>query len=172
MDKFLILGAVMNVLAATGHRPQQLQNEWDGTGPLSLWIQGEMRKIVESEKPSAMISGMALGVDQIWAELAIIMNVPLIAAIPCTRQAAIWPESRRNKYNILLSKASEVFNVSGEDNYSRRFMLERNEWMVDHCDKLVAVWNGNQHGGTFHCITYAQHCDLPIVLISPQNFKG
>ena len=165
----MILEVTMLIYAATGHRPGKLRNEWNGAGPMSLWIQEEMRKIVLEEMPDVLISGMALGVDQIWAELAVIMNIPFIAAIPFKGQDSRWPEERRNKYRILLSKAQEVVNVSGQDFYKPIFMHQRNAWMVMKGDGLVAVWDGST-GGTGHCVEYARHHDKRIFYIDPRVY--
>lgn len=159
----------MKILAATGHRPHKLRREWDGTGPLSLWIQGEMRKILEREKPDAVITGMALGADQIWAELAVIMNIRLIAAIPFFGQEARWHPDSQNKYRILLAKAQEIVNVSDKDHYKASYMQDRNEWMVDQSSGLVAVWDESP-GGTFNCVMYAQNMGRPIFHIDPRHF--
>jgi len=159
----------MKVYAATGHRPLKLRKEWNGTGPMSLWIQDEMRKILLRDKPDIVISGMALGADQLWAELAVIMNIPFIAAIPFTGQESLWAPNARNKYRILLAKAREVVNVSEKDYYKASFMQDRNEWMVDQSDGLVAVWDRSE-GGTFNCVMYAQSMGRPIFHIDPRHF--
>jgi uncharacterized phage-like protein YoqJ len=159
----------MHVLACTGHRPQKLNMEWNGAGPMSLWVQEKMRKILEEQKPHQVISGMALGADQIWAELAVIMNIPFIAAIPFKGQESKWSEKLQNKYRILLGKAKRVVNVSGEDYYKPSFMQDRNEWMVDRSKGIVAVWDGST-GGTFNCVMYAQAEDVQVFRINPLGF--
>ncbi len=45
-------------------------------------------------------------------------------------------------------------------------MQKRNEWMVDNCDMLVAVWDGTD-GGTYNCIDYAKRMKKPRILIDP-----
>ena len=35
-------------------------------------------------------------------------------------------------------------------------MLVRNDYMVDHSDLVLAIWNGEQSGGTWHTIQYAK----------------
>jgi uncharacterized phage-like protein YoqJ len=47
-------------------------------------------------------------------------------------------------------------------------MQDRNKWMVDHCDALVAIWNGTS-GGTANCVKYALSVNKPIVMINPKN---
>ena len=45
-------------------------------------------------------------------------------------------------------------------------MQTRNEWMVNHCDKLIAVWNGSD-GGTGNCVNYAKSINKEIIYINP-----
>ena len=37
----------------------------------------------------------------------------------------------------------------------------RNEWMVDHADRVVALWSGAP-GGTARCVAYARQTGTPI----------
>ena len=37
--------------------------------------------------------------------------------------------------------------------YTSAAMQVRNEWMADHCDVLLALWNGTP-GGTANCLRY------------------
>jgi uncharacterized phage-like protein YoqJ len=50
-------------------------------------------------------------------------------------------------------------------------MQVRNEWMVDHCNDLLAVWDGSD-GGTGNCVRYAQRILEPSKLhrVNPNDF--
>jgi len=54
--------------------------------------------------------------------------------------------------------------------YNSTCMQDRNEWMVDHCHALVAVWNGTG-GGTANCVGYAKRVGKPIVMIDVNKLK-
>jgi uncharacterized phage-like protein YoqJ len=45
-------------------------------------------------------------------------------------------------------------------------MQKRNEWMVDHADAVIAVWDGSP-SGTANCIGYARKKRRPILVIDP-----
>ena len=47
-------------------------------------------------------------------------------------------------------------------------MQERNEWMVNNCDVLIAVWDGTS-GGTANCVKYAESLQLDIRRINPKE---
>ena len=45
-------------------------------------------------------------------------------------------------------------------------MQARNQWMVDHCQLLIAVFDGSP-GGTKNCVDYALRVRREIRLIDP-----
>lgn len=113
-----------------------------------------MEEVLDWYNPTFMISGMALGIDTLWAKLAIERDTPLIAAIPFNGQESVWPKESRDLYHELLKQAYEIVVIGG-DGYSKEKMQKRNEWMVDNCDVLVAVTDDSP-GGTANCIKYAK----------------
>jgi len=53
------------------------------------------------------------------------------------------------------------------DKYSIDKMQKRNEWMVDNCDLLIAVWNEDKSGGTYNCIQYAKSVNKEVIYVNP-----
>lgn len=157
------------IIAVTGHRPNKLGDEYDYKGPYSKFIYDKMWDYLIRARPSKVISGMALGVDQIWANVAINLYIPLVAAIPFKGQESNWPKSSRTIYRSLLRNASETVCVS-PGNYSAYKMQVRNEWMVNNCDLLFAVWNGSP-GGTSNCINSAYLAGKKTLIINPEDWK-
>ena len=111
---------------------------------------------------------MALGVDQWAAHIAHKLGIPFIAAIPFEGQEKAWPEKSQKVYRLLRKLADEEVIVSPGD-YSAAKMQVRNEWMVDHCDTLIAVWNGTS-GGTGNCVKYAKSQHKSMYQIDPSKF--
>jgi len=146
------------IVAGTGHRPEKL----GGYGPKATarTYTAALRSL-EHLKPERVISGMALGWDQALAQAAIDTGIPFIAAVPFIGQERMWPTASRDRYRTLLDKAAEIVVVS-EGGYSSTAMQARNIWMVDHCDRVLALWNGDTVGGTANCIRYARHRSIPI----------
>jgi uncharacterized phage-like protein YoqJ len=87
--------------------------------------------------------------------------VPLVAAVPFEGQERKWPEESRNLFRRVLNAAAEVVCVS-EGGFSARAMQARNEWVVDRCDALAALWNGSG-GGTANCVFYAVKVGRPVL---------
>lgn len=138
------------ILAATGHRPDKL-------GGYGADIEARLRMLavcaLNKLRPTQVISGMALGWDQAIAQAAITLEIPFIAAVPFAGMEKKWPQSSQEKFCAILACATEVVVVT-PGGYAPWKLQKRNEWMVDHCDKLVALWDGS-HGGTFNCLQYA-----------------
>lgn len=138
-------------LAFTGHRPPKLGGyESAAINRVKTFAYDYLKKA----SPKKVISGMALGWDTAVARAAIKLKIPLIAAVPFAGQESKWRLRDQEMYRYLLQYASIVHVVS-PDGYSPEKMQIRNQWMVDNCDVLVALWNGSD-GGTANCIEYAQ----------------
>lgn len=158
-------------IAITGHRPSRLGNEYDYKGPYSVYIDFELRKIIEQLKPTHMISGMALGVDTIFAHLALEMNIPLIAAIPFEGQENKWfSENKKEYFDIINNPLTEKKYIS-EPGYAAWKMHKRDQWMVDKCDHLIVVWDGQPGGGTWSTLQYVTKVHLPHTLIDPNGWR-
>jgi uncharacterized phage-like protein YoqJ len=145
------------ILAATGHRPNKL-------GGYGVAVELQLFKLAKlhlaGAKPRGVISGMALGWDTSWAEAALGLGLPLCAAVPFEGQEKRWPSHSQEKYAYLCMMATKVVYVC-EPGYAAWKMQKRNEWMVDHCDELVALWDGSD-GGTANCVRYAERVGKPV----------
>lgn len=137
-------------LSVTGHRPDKLGGYFDRTDQLLVKV---AIVCIEELKPDEIITGMAQGWDLAVAEASAILRVPFIAAVPCDAQEKLWPLKSRQRYQKLLNEAAEVVNVSPGP-YAGWKMMKRNKWMMDRGDDLLALWNGDQSGGTFNTVSY------------------
>lgn len=161
-------------IAITGHRPHKLGNDYDLTSPLISWIENEIIEILERYKKSdeelILITGMALGIDTLFAKIAIKNKIKFIAAIPCKEQYIPWPKkSQETWYSIINNPLCIVYYISKES-YTPECMNIRNKWMVDNCDLLIGVWDGSS-GGTKNCIDYAVSQNKIPVIINPKNHE-
>lgn len=156
-------------IAITGHRPDKLGNDYDLVSPLVDRIRKNIVKILLEKKSLGydlkLITGMALGIDTLFAKIAIAGNIPFIAAVPFKGQERLWPQKSQIRYLRMLELAEKVIYVS-PGGYEANKMQIRNEWMVKECDLLIAVWNGTP-GGTANCVRFAQQVDKPILYINP-----
>lgn len=121
------------------------------------------------------ISGMALGADTLFAEAVLGLKtgglpIRLITAIPFIGQESKWTRPAQEKFRGILSAADQIEIVS-PGGYSPAKMQTRNEWMVEHSLVTLAVWDGQQHGGTWNCIQYARQRKRWVVQLNPQTLQ-
>ena len=157
-------------VAVTGHRPNKLGG-YELT-PLRLKISQKIYSILEKLKVDVAYTGMALGIDQDFARVCKMLNIPYIACVPCDDQDRMWPLGSKDLYSHLLSSASEIIVVT-PGRYKPWVMQKRNEYMVnqlnDKDDFLLAVWDGSS-GGTANCVKYAEKLKKTIVRIDPKDY--
>jgi len=147
-------------IAVTGPRPDKLGG-YDALDNFRA-IRRNMLAFLENEKSGdpelSLISGGALGIDQFWIQVGLHLNLPITVALPFEGYDSKWPAASRQKYRDLLDKCSCVRYVC-EPGYSAAKLQKRNEWMVQHCDKLAAYCFPGLPGGTKNCIDYAKEQD-------------
>lgn len=170
------------ILAITGHRPNKLGNDWGMSGKWAMAIKTEIQAVITLQGVSTGITGMALGIDQLFARACRELNIPFIAAIPFKGQEHMWPIESQNLYFVLLQKALyiQVCDINKsvtwleyqgliQTTFTSAKMQKRNEWMVDNSDKTLAVWDGTS-GGTANCVEYARRKGkLLLPTINPKN---
>lgn len=154
------------VLSFTGHRPQKLGGYHSGiyNRLVDLAV-----AVLRKYRPEKVITGMALGWDQAVAEAAVYLGIPFIAAVPFKGQENAWPEQSQKKYRDLLAKAKRVVIISAGE-YSALKMQARNEYMVNHSDVVIALWDGSS-GGTGNCVSYARRMGKQLVNVWPSWMK-
>lgn len=144
----------------TGHRPEKLtRSEYS----IRADLEREIRCAIASGY-TTYISGMARGVD-IWAAEIVLQlrdegcPIRLICAIPHpgfdSRCSADW----QRRYNNICNRADLVRIIS--KTYYTGVYQRRNEWMIDHAARVIAVYNG-QPSGTKNTIDYAGRVGVPV----------
>lgn len=155
------------IIGVTGHRPNKL---WGYNLNETHYqnVAKALENLTNQLDARGIITGMALGFDQLCAQVAIRnKNVRSIAAIPCEGQERTWPQQSQNLYHDLLSKMDDKALVSS-GSYAPEKMHRRNQWIVDHADVMVALWDGTP-GGTGHCVHSAEIANKPIFRLDPND---
>ena len=144
-------------ICGTGHRPNSL----GGYAPAIFErLVALASSHLAADRPTKVISGMALGWDQALARAAIELDIPTHAYVPCRGQESRWPLASREVYQEILMCCTVRYVTEGS--YSQFCMETRNRAMVDDSDSVLALWNGGR-GGTGNCVAYARKVDKPIV---------
>ena len=142
----IVRGIVMKVMV-TGHRPQRLKGQ---EKEISLWLTDMIKKL----NADICISGMAQGVDQIFAIQAIEENRLLFCYFPYPRH------NYHPQEEYIMEHAAQIKFICSV--YSQDCYKIRDYAMVDDCDIVLAVWDGIPHGGTYETIKYAKEQGKPI----------
>lgn len=149
-------------IAGTGHRPNKLGGYSDRIFERLVNLS---ERALRYFKADYVISGMALGFDQALAQAAINLGIPFEAAIPFKGQEGLWPEQSQIRYRELLEHANKIsylFSKPRDKQGIVHCMFRRDEYMVDQCDMVVSLWNGDLTGGTAHTIRYANSVGKPV----------
>lgn len=139
------------IVAVTGHRPNKLGGY---CGPANDKLRHVAKEMLRSHDPSLILTGMALGWDQAVAEACHELKVPFVACVPFEGQESAWPQGSQQRYHQLLAAAKQIVVVSPGGYFAAKMQI-RNEYRVDNCQYLVALWDGTS-GGTGNCVKYAE----------------
>lgn len=146
----------------TGHRPEKLtQTEKQVCEGLEIEIR---QAIVDGF--NVFITGMARGVD-IWAAEIVLglrkagQPIKLICASPFDGFEKSWSADWQKRYRDIMKNADLVRFIC--PHYNRACFQIRNEWMVDHSARVIAVFNG-ESGGTKNTMEYAKKYGVKIIL--------
>lgn len=170
---------VWPVACITGHR--RLPRATD-----TVWLEAELERIAaklhDEHQTRAAYSGMALGVDQLWADIVLASNMALWAAVPYPGQARDpvapkrqqWTEEQVANWERLIELADDKHNVHEKDpttTQQRVDMLHaRNAFMVQNSAVVVAVWiPGARRTGTANALRAAASAGRPIIHVDPER---
>lgn len=164
----------LKICALTGHRPKGFpwnyrdkdckeQKEYLNT------LEDTIIELIEKDGFNYFISGGAIGADQDFAEIVIMLkkrypHIQLEIAVPCPNQDIKWNSSDKERYKQILNNADFV-NILATS-YSPICMQKRNEYMVDKSDFVIVIWNGEPTGGTYNTLNYLQRVNKPYIIIN------
>lgn len=145
----------------TGHRPEKIGASEQTVVNL---LEKEIRTAI-ADGFNVFISGMAQGTD-IWAAEIVIRirkteGVPLklIAASPFDGFEQRWSIYWQKRYAAVMAEADLIRFIS--PHYHRGCFQVRNEWMVNHSARVIAVFNGEK-SGTKNTVDYANRHGISV----------
>ena len=163
---------MVKIIGATGHRPEGLGSYSKDTGNKIIKLVINHLQNIEVDE---VISGAAIGYDTYFTLAALSLKIPITLAIPFYNQPNKWNSFDKEIYSNIIKRAKAVIYVDelvgtkynipslkvGE--YYNVKMQLRNQYIVDNCTTLLALWNGETKGGTYNCIKYAQSQNKEII---------
>ena len=150
------------VCCVTGHRPGGFPFPREQKNEAYLRYLEKLEEAIRTligQNFRSFISGMAEGADLDFASCVITLRdqgfpISLEAALPYPIPPRKYNSSRpQSEREALLGLCDTVTAVSPY--YFRGCMQKRNRYMVDRADMVLAVWNGEERGGTWNTIDYA-----------------
>lgn len=162
----------------TGHRPERLSFKYDERHPdclrLRELLRREIVRLVTEEQVTHFISGMALGIEQICAELVLELKgiypqMELECAIPYEEQAAKWTIPQRDRYFDIIVRSDTATQIQGA--YTRDCMKNRNHYMVEKSGHVLAVWDGSACSGAGRTARYARKLGRELTIIHPETLE-
>ena len=157
----------------TGHRdlPQREINH------VKVALRREIEKAVV-DGFTCFISGFAEGVDQFFVEIVLELQrlnpmIELVAVIPYKNRLNKLIEKKRT-YEMLEACADVVVI---REKYQPSVYSRRNRYMVEHSDRVIAVYDGREKGGTAVTIRFAHLLkkelrEIPVgEIIVPEHLK-
>lgn len=159
----------------SGHRPEKLPVNGDSGSLVIRYLKSILYKeILDSISAGydRFITGLARGVD-LWAgEILMELkaqgeNISIIAVKPYKTHGDNFTGKEKYSLGRLISNADEVICLA--DEYRKGCLHRRNEYMVDHSGKLIAVVS-DYRSGTGATIRYAEKQGIKIRTIDAKTF--
>lgn len=173
-------------IVVTGHRPKKLNNCYNINDKIYIDIARQMRRFILSKMKELknnekiiMVSGMALGIDTIWALVALKLKkqypniVELECFVPCKDHSSNWfSETDKRRHADILKEADKV-NIADYE-YKKdgpKVMQIRNIAMINSLEEnsedcVLAVWDGT-NGGTGNCVKSAEKKNIDVFKLHP-----
>jgi hypothetical protein len=148
-------------IGITGHQERE--------GIQWTWVEEVLRCEIKSIGPvEEAFTSLAIGSDQLFAKIALSLNIPVTAIIPLFDYELFFEEGKREEYKHLFAKTRKL-QLAPADNPTASF-LEAGKYIVDHSDLIFAVWDGEKAdgvGGTGDIVEFALCRMKSIVHIDP-----
>lgn len=152
----------------TGHRVEKLPWKDNENDPACRALKKRIADVLAALYGAGyrhFICGMATGADLYFGEAVVALreeksDVTLEAAIPFDGQSDRWPSQLRARYFRLAEECDEKTIL--HPIYTPDCMMDRNRYMVDHANLLIAVYNGGP-GGTRNTMLYAMRQNIEII---------
>ncbi len=164
----------MDVCGFTGYRFLKLPYKREETHPDCIALKETLRNEIGDMLTHGVrhfICGGALGVDTFAAEivlsfLPVYPDLCLEIAVPYLGQEQRWRVEDQLRYRQILESSQRITYVQIAK--SSRAMYRRNQYIVDHSDRIIAVYDGKS-GGTRNTIVYAKKKQKPLLVFSPSG---
>mgnify|MGYP000730496978 CR=1 FL=1 len=151
----------MTVIGITGHRVLPPHTE--------RLVAAALREAVGRYDDLVGVSALAEGADSLFAQAVLDAGGSLVAIVPARSYRAALPDAHRPVFDALLARAVRVIALDHDDPTDDAYM-DGGLRVLDECDVLVAVWDGQPArglGGTAQVVDAAAERHVPVMVIWP-----
>lgn len=139
----------------------------------AVLLKRQLEKIFSESGEVVGVCALAEGGDHLFARAVLEWNGELEVVVPSQKYETTFDEKSRLEYGILLGKATRTttleFNSPSEEAY-----MAAGKYIVEHCDILVAAWDGKCArglGGTGDVVKYAEHIGVRVIVVWPEGVE-
>ncbi|MFD4949027.1 hypothetical protein ACFWNT_42680 [Streptomyces sp. NPDC058409] len=116
---------------------------------------------------------LAEGADQLFAHELLAAGGNLHVVIPSEGYEGTFSDSDRNTYLALLTKAADVTRLRFESPSEEAYDAA-GQWVAEHCETLIAVWDGQPArglGGTADAVAHARKLGRTVHVVWPSGVR-
>lgn len=133
------------------------------------WVRKSLRDTLVTYSATEALSSLAQGTDQLFAEVALELDIPVRAIVPLGGYESFFEDQE------ILANYRRLLGRSRRTDLDLHFPPERaffeaGKFIVDECQILLAVWDGKPAeglGGTADIVSYARGRGRSVVWLDP-----
>lgn len=127
-------------------------------------VAAELNRLYLKYQPEKILSGGAIGFDQVGMTVALDLQIPYDLYAPFDGQERRWHIKDQEHYRYFCDRAAQVVIVSnGGFDYWK--LHARNQRLVEDSNLMIAFFDGIEKGGTYHALKYAEKLKRKIINI-------
>lgn len=135
------------LVLVAGHRPGELGGYDDN--PVADGVRTRLQETLagmrEVDGPFAVVSGLRLGAEQLGAEAALALELPLLAVLPYPDADKPWPAHARAHFAELVDAAELAVTLEARAPATKQLagaaLARRDAWLARQVDAAVVVWD-------------------------------
>jgi uncharacterized phage-like protein YoqJ len=101
--------------------------------------------MVEVDGELTVVSGLRLGAEQLGAEAAVALGLPLVAVLPYPDADKPWPADSRARFAELVGAAVAVITLEAKSPVNKQragaALARRDAWLAKQVDSAIVVWD-------------------------------
>jgi uncharacterized phage-like protein YoqJ len=135
------------LVLVTGHRPGELGG-YD-PNPVAEGVATRLREMLDAmlevDGELTVVSGLRLGAEQMGAEAALALDLPLVVVLPYPEADKPWPPAARTRFAELVASADVVVTLEAKAPTTKQLagaaLARRDAWLAQQVNSAVVVWD-------------------------------